>query len=253
MARTSSQWYAIGVVAKPSKAERVYAELRADILAGRLQPGERLRYTELCERYGTSMGVMRESMLRLAEQGLARGESQQGFQVTPLSKDDLLDLTVARREIEALTLRRAIDDGDVEWEAALLAAHHRLSRAPIIDPDDPKRLSDAWVAAHADFHDSLLNGCANQRLKSIAAALRDSAELYRRWSLPLGHESERDVGSEHTEILEAAVARDTNRAVELLDSHIQRTTSSLLASPVRQGAEGDGPTAVADGAHGRSI
>jgi DNA-binding GntR family transcriptional regulator len=221
----------------PSKAERVYTRLRADILSGRLQPGERLRYTELCERYDTSMGVLRESMLRLAEQGLARGEPQQGFQVTPLSADDLRELTEARRDIEALTLRRAIADGDVEWEARLLAAHHRLSRTSIIDPDDPKRLTDAWVAAHADFHEVLLNGCANRRLKSMATALRDSAELYRRWSLPFGHEPDRDVGSEHVAILEAAVARDTERAVDLLVGHIDRTTNSLMASPTHDGAD----------------
>jgi DNA-binding GntR family transcriptional regulator len=224
------------MAAKPSKAERVYTQLRADILAGRLQPGERLRYTELCERYGTSMGVLRESLLRLAEQGLARGEMQQGFQVTPLSADDLQELTEARRELESLTLRRAIVNGDVEWEARLLAAHHRLSRASIVDPEDPERLSDTWVAAHAEFHEALLNGCANQRLKSMATALRDSAELYRTWSLPLGHESSaRDVAAEHSHILEAAVARDTERAVELLLDHIERTTTTLLDVP----AEGD--------------
>ena len=117
--------------------------------------------------------------------------------------------------------------------ARLLAAHHRLSRAPIVDPEDPERLSDTWVAAHAEFHEALLNGCANQRLKSMATALRDSAELYRTWSLPLGHESAaRDVATEHSHILEAAVARDAERAVELLLDHIERTTSTLLDVPV---------------------
>jgi DNA-binding GntR family transcriptional regulator len=236
------------VVIKPSKAERVFTQLRADILSGRLQPGERLRYTELCERYGTSMGVLREGLLRLAEQGLARGELQQGFQVTPLSTEDLLELTEARRELESLTLRRAIADGDVEWEARLLAAHHRLSRAPIVDPQDPERLSDTWVAAHADFHEALLNGCANQRLKNMATALRDSAELYRSWSLPLGRgSSARDVATEHSDILEAAVARDSERAVDLLLGHIDRTTSSLLALPLEANAGSDTVGAGHDG------
>lgn len=236
------------MVIKPSKAERVFTQLRADILSGRLQPGERLRYTELCERYGTSMGVLREGLLRLAEQGLARGELQQGFQVTPLSTEDLLELTEARRELESLTLRRAIADGDVEWEARLLAAHHRLSRAPIVDPQDPERLSDTWVAAHADFHEALLNGCANQRLKNMATALRDSAELYRSWSLPLGRgSSARDVATEHSDILEAAVARHSERAVDLLLGHIDRTTSSLLALPLEANAGSDTVGAGHDG------
>ncbi len=214
---------------KQTKAERVYSQLRADILAGRHKPGQRLRYAELCALYGTSMGVLRESMLRLAEQGLARGESQQGFQVTPLSADDLIELTEVRRDLETLTVRRAVADGDVEWEARLLAAHHRLTRTPTADPDDPERLSDAWVAAHAEFHQALLEGCGNQRLKALTAALRDSAELYRRWSLALASEP-RDVGVEHAQILEAAVARDVERVASLLAEHIELTAKILLDS-----------------------
>jgi len=224
-----------GPMAKGStKAERVYLQLRGDILAGRHQPGQRLRYGELCDRYGTSMGVLREGLLRLSEQGLVRGEPQQGFQVVPLSPDDLRDLTGARRELETLALRYALEDGDVEWESRLLAAHHRLSKAAQLDPEDPERLSDAWVTAHAEFHTALLDGCANQRLKAIAATLRDSAELYRRWSVPLGDDRERNIASEHVEILEAALARHTDLALSRLDEHIAHTTNVLLASLAAQ-------------------
>jgi DNA-binding GntR family transcriptional regulator len=231
-------------VASPSKAERVYTELRGDILAGRLQPGERLPYAELCERYGTSMGVLRETLLRLAEQGLARGEFQQGFQVTPLSTTDLLELTEARLVLEPLTLRQAIANGDVEWEVRIIASHHRLSRASPYDAADPDQLSDLWVAVHADFHEALLSGCTNKRLKSMTTALRDSAELYRRWSLPFGHESSsREVEVEHSDIIDAVVSRNADRAVGLLISHIERTTSMLLASSDEDNRVGVGDVA----------
>jgi DNA-binding GntR family transcriptional regulator len=59
-----------------TKAEDLFRRLRGDILGGALRPGQRLRYAELCESYGTSMGVLRESLVRLAEQGLVRGEQQ---------------------------------------------------------------------------------------------------------------------------------------------------------------------------------
>jgi DNA-binding GntR family transcriptional regulator len=218
----------------PTKAERIYCQLRADILAGRHLPGQRLRFAELCERYATSMGVLREGLLRLAEQGLVRGEAQQGFQVVALSVDDLKELTEVRREIETLTLRRAIANGDLEWETSLIAAHHRLTRTPQLDPNDPDRLSDQWATAHARFHAGLLAGCTNERLKGIAAALRDSAELYRRWSVPLGHDPHRDIATEHAAILEATLARDAARAVEYLAVHVDRTTHILLASPSAQ-------------------
>jgi DNA-binding GntR family transcriptional regulator len=213
-----------------TKADLVFDRLRGDILAGRHRPGERLRYTELCERHATSTGVLREALLRLVEQGLVVTEAQHGFRVVPLSSADLRELTQARYELEALTLRLAVTNGDVNWESRLIAAHHVLVRSPQLDPDDPERLSDAWVTAHEKFHAALLDGCANQRLRWIAATMRASAELYRRWSVPLGGESGRDIPAEHAGILEATVARDTPQAVALLTAHIRRTTEILLTN-----------------------
>ncbi len=213
-----------------TKADLVFDRLRGDILAGRHRPGERLPYTDLCHRYATSTGVLREALLRLVEQGLVVSEAQHGFRVVPLSAADLRELTEARYELEALTLRLAVTEGDVTWESRLIAAHHLLVRSPQLDPDDPARLSDVWMIAHDKFHAALLDGCANQRLKAVTATMRASAELYRRWSVPLGRESGRDIPGEHAGILEAAVARDTPRAVALLTAHIRRTTDILLTS-----------------------
>lgn len=228
--------YDARVPSKSTKADRVFDRLRGDILAGRHHPGERLRYSELCDSYATSTGVLREALLRLAEQGLVIGEAQHGFRVVPLSPADLRELTEARSELETLTLRLAMTNGDIDWESRLIAAHHKLARTEQLDPEDPERLSDVWVSAHEEFHAALLDGCTNQRLKSIAGTLRASAELYRRWSVPLGRESERDVPAEHAAILEATIARDITLATDRLGQHVRLTTEILLAS---QGADGD--------------
>ena len=56
--------------------------------------------------------------------------------VTPLSEEDLADLTTARLEIEASSSASAVLDGDVAWEAQVVSAHHVLARTPLADPDD---------------------------------------------------------------------------------------------------------------------
>jgi DNA-binding GntR family transcriptional regulator len=220
-----------------TKAERVFELLRGQILSGQIAPGTRLRYAELSERYETSTGVLREAMLRLSEQGLVKGEPQQGFQVVDLTIEDLKDLTDARIMLETLALRSALADGDVEWESRIIAAHHRLSRTPLEDPDDTGRLHDEWVAEHAAFHKALLDGCANRRLKEIASSLSDAAELYRRWSLPLGKGADRKPAEEHEALLAASLARDADLACELLTAHINRTASILFESVVSRPAE----------------
>lgn len=202
--------------------------MRADILAGRLAPGEKLKFPELGTRYGVGVGVLREALTRLVEQDLVRSQPHQGFQVTPLSADDLSQLTDARVAIECLVLRMSLAEGDTRWESDLVAKHHLLERTPQYDVDDPERVSDEWSQAHADFHHTLLAGCRNSRLLGIANSLRDSAELYRSWSQQYSRHPGRDVVAEHRTLMELALARDAEAAVEALAWHIGHTTEILL-------------------------
>lgn len=231
--------------ATPTRVERVYAELRADILAGRHRPGARLPFADLIARYSASTGVVREALTRLVAEELIESQPQYGYRVKPLSTTDLRDLTEARCAVESLVLRQAIASGGVEWESAVLAAHHRLERAPRLDPDDPERVNEDWAAAHARFHLALLAGCTNTRLLAIASSLRDSAELYRRWSVPLGDAGDRDIPGEHRAMLDAVLAQDADAAVAVLTAHIQHTTDILLtlaaADANTEADELDGP------------
>ncbi|OZM75790.1 GntR family transcriptional regulator [Pseudonocardia sp. MH-G8] len=211
----------------PTRAERVYAELRGDILAGRVRPASRLRFAELSARYGASMGVVREALTRLTAEGLVESEPQYGFRVMPVSIVDLQHLTAARCAIETLVLRQAVEHGGVEWESQVLAAHHRLERTHQMAAEDPDRITEEWAAAHAAFHLALLSGCPNPRLRAVAASLRDSAELYRRWSVPMGH-TPRDISGEHRAMLDAVLSHDADAAVDVLTAHIQHTSDILL-------------------------
>lgn len=226
-----------------TRADDTFATMRADILAGRLAPGEKLKFPELGARYGVGVGVLREALTRLTEQDLVRSQPHQGFQVTPLSAEDLTDLTAARVAIECLVLRMSVAEGDTPWESDLVAKHHTLERTPQYDEDDPERVSDAWSRAHADFHHTLLAGCRNSRLLSIANSLRDSAELYRSWSQQHSRHPGRDVIAEHRTLMELALARDTEAAVEALERHISHTTEILLDGDRASQSDGGFPRA----------
>jgi DNA-binding GntR family transcriptional regulator len=216
-------------VAAVTRGEVVYSLLRGDILSGRLMPGTKLRFADLTACYGCSISVVREGLTRLAEQGLVQAEPQHGFHVTPLSLDDLEDLTTARCEVEGLVLRISIEHGDIAWESALVAAHHALDRTPMETEGDPAVTTEEWTLAHSRFHQALLAACPNQRLLGMALSLRDAAELYRCWSRPLGHDPDRDAPGEHRALAQAALSGDTTEAVRLLDEHLRRTTRALGA------------------------
>ncbi len=201
-----------------TRGEQVYAQLRADVLSGDHRPGSKMRLVELATRYGCSMTVVREALNRLVEQGLVHAEPQHGFRVITLSVEDLDDLVEARCQIEGTALHLAIEHGDLAWESAIVAAHHALSRTTELGAGDARQPDD-WVHAHRRFHEALLDSCPNRRLRAIASSLRASAELYRQSSA----NSTRDVAGEHEQLMDAALARQADRAVGLLTDHLRAT------------------------------
>lgn len=224
--------------AHASHADRVHHHLRGDILAGRFQPGERLKFAQLQDVYGASASTAREALTRLAQEGLVVWKPQSGYSVRPLSMSDLRELTTLRKDVEGLALRYAIERGDLPWQAELVGAHHVLEQTPqfVQGPTGSALVRDDWALAHKGFHETLLRGCGSERLFEFASSLRASIDLYLRWSCPAGNPGDRDAAREHGEILESVVARDLTRGLATLSSHIQRTTDVLLeafgAAPV---------------------
>jgi DNA-binding GntR family transcriptional regulator len=214
------------MAAGTSLVEEVYGWIRAELLTGRLEPGTRLRLRDFAARRGVSQSVVREAVTRLAEQGLVQSSPQRGFRVTPLSIDDLIDLTRTRVLIETLALRESITHGDLNWESTVIARHHALQKTPMTTTDG--HVSQTWASAHRLFHLSLLSGCSSTRLESIATGLRDCSDLYQHWSRELAHDTDRDVASEHRDIAELTAARDADAACAALGKHIERTTAALL-------------------------
>jgi DNA-binding GntR family transcriptional regulator len=205
----------------------VYEQLRAEILAGRFVPGQRLKVQELCEGRNVNVNAMREALSRLAGEGLAEIRPRQGFAVISVSPERVADLTAVRIELERVLIRWSITHGDTAWESNVVAAHHTLAVTPLIDPDDSQRINDDWLTAHAAFHAALLAGSKSPTGCGIAANLTDIADVYRRWSMPRSLNS-RDIAGEHRALMEAAVARDAELAAYLLSRHYSRTAEILL-------------------------
>jgi len=217
--------------APSTQTDQVHRRLRGEILSGRLIPGGRIRMNEIAEVHEVSMGAVREALSRLAAEHMVVAAAQRGYTVATLSVDELTDLTRTRVAMEQLCLSGAIEDGGVEWEAALLASHHRLQRLSEVEPSDHSRISEDWSRAHSEFHFSLVAGCRSKWLHKLRASLYLQTERYRHLSIPL-RTFDRDVTGEHQELCEAALARDATRACELMRRHLQKTTEILLGSPL---------------------
>jgi len=214
-----------------TQSERVLRLLRADILSGDLAPGEPLRFGMLCKRYDVSVGVAREVLTHLAALGFVVAEPQHGFKVVSVTVDDLTDLTIARCEVECAALALSIKHGDVAWESKVVASSHSLQRTPHLDSGeggDGWKANMRWIAAHNEFHASLLAACPSKRLTAAAATMRDAAEIYRSRSAELDRSS-RDYDGEHRRLSDAVLDRDIAAATSLLRTHLETTAERLVA------------------------
>ena len=204
-----------------SQTTLAYSAIRTDILEGSHKPGAKLKIADLAASLEVSPGAVREALSRLVPERLVVSRDQKGFIVAPLSIEDLQDLTDLRCEIEAIALRRSVEHGDINWEASLLAADHRLHGLPVL-------LNQNWVRAHAGFHAALVSACGSPRLIALHGQLYEQSERYRGLSDKL--ESKRDVEGEHREIMRHALARDAERLVGAVVTHIRETTRLIIQS-----------------------
>ena len=210
-----------------SQTSFAYRQLRRDILAGRYQPGERLKVADLAAELDTRTGAVREALSRLVPEHLVIFRDQRGFVVAPLSVQDLLDLTDLRCEIEAIALRRSVERGTIEWEGKVIASAHRLNATPRLKDGTPQTLNPEWAKFHQEFHYALVSACGNDGLLNLHNQLFERSERYR--SVSVNNEgTARSVDDEHNQIMKAALERDTVALVETVIGHIQRTTELII-------------------------
>lgn len=209
---------------RATTATAVYQRIKDDILDGRLAPGLKLRIEFVSARYGIGSSPIREALSRLSSEGIVVRHEQRGFCVAPISLDELREITKTRCWLETVALRETIANASPQWEDALVVAYHRLSRTNRFLIDTDSTLHPAWEEQHATFHEALIANCGSSLLRRYCRDLRDQSYRYRMLaapSKPPGGETQ------HKAIFEAAIARDVERAVELLNLHYQITQTII--------------------------
>jgi DNA-binding GntR family transcriptional regulator len=123
------------MTAPPSLAERVYLDLREEIIGVRLAPGALLREDELMQRLGVGRTPVREAIQRLQRDGFVTVIPRRGTLVSDISITDLAAIYEVRKHLES-------------WASRLAA-----ERATDEDHREARRLMDdlAALTAHDDY------------------------------------------------------------------------------------------------------
>ena len=212
----------------------LFEQIRSDILHNRLEPGSRLLFRDMRERYRSGLSPLREALMRLVSEGLVLLEDHKGFRVAPVSREEMIDIANTLLELEAIAIRMAVEKGDDRWEAQIVARYHELSKREMFAGDGT--LDAEWEARNVAFHEALYEACGSPSLKLVCHLLYERHSRYRRLRTRQGDPS-RNVSKEHEGLMRATIGRNADAAIALLRKHRSATMADVTAGwPAREAA-----------------
>ena len=230
----------------------VVERLVDDIVRGALPPGSSLPpEADLCDKFGVSRTVIRESIKVIQEKGLVRIEHGRGTQVNDPRHWNLLDNVVLTAIIAHDATATFLDElvatrAALEVDMAAAAAKARTS-------EDEQRLIAAletmradvgrvaeFAAADVHFHDVVMAASRNRLGRAIVNSITDRARTSMRYHGEYNDAIMRQTLAEHEAIHDAIMAGDADAAAAAMRVHIlgswsrrRPTPSGRLPSPAR--------------------
>lgn len=213
--------------AHPTVSEQAYAAIRSDIIFGRLRPNQKLKLEKLRDAYGASVSTLREILNRLSSEDLVVAEGQRGFEVAPVSIDNLKQTADLRLLLESHAMVQSFEAGDVEWEGRVVASHYKLSTLERRMKEGDRSQTELWKRYDWEFHQSLISACGSRVLMDTHAAVFDKYLRYQMIALSFRGDIAAD---EHARLLRCALERDAQTARSILEAHVSGGVEHALAT-----------------------
>jgi DNA-binding GntR family transcriptional regulator len=209
-------------------SDSAYRRIKTDVIFGRLEPGLKLKLEKLAASYGASVSTLREALNRLCSEGFVVAEGQKGFEVAPISPDEFRELAEMRELLEGHALEGAFQDGDLDWEARVVAAHHKLAALERMMLSGESSRAEEWKQCDWQFHHALISACGSRVLLDAHAAVYDKYLRYQMIGVVFRGEA---AALEHKRLLDAALKRDLASAQKTLRSHLHDCVEHALKDP----------------------
>jgi DNA-binding GntR family transcriptional regulator len=211
------------VASAPTSVSRIREELERAILAGALEPGERLTAEALAQRFGTSRTPVREALLWLQAEGLVDMEPRRGAVVRPFDAADLVELYELRAVIEPYAAARAADRIGHE---ALRALRDNCDRAAARDGDGAAAVEDQ-IALNEAFHRIVVEAAGSERLEQALRAVAGIPRAFRTVFWRDAAQREQSLFC-HRELVRALAARQAGLAEAVMRMHVLGAKEFLI-------------------------
>jgi DNA-binding GntR family transcriptional regulator len=203
--------------------QQVYLSLKADILSGVFDMGERLNESQLSARYGVSRAPLRQALTMLQRDGLVEVLPRVGYLTSQLTPQDVSDIFELRLLLEASMAQRAADNIS---DAALDRMEQLCSP---YRPGD-RQSYRVHLMENLEYHRVIAEAAGNRRMTEVL--IQAMEHMLRLLVLRLDMSSADDVIREHREMAEALRRRDGALARDLMVRHLtiarQATVDAIM-------------------------
>lgn len=211
----------MSIIRRPAPLrEQTVEEIRESIIAGRHEPGSRLKEKDLCEQIGVSRTVIREALRQLEAERLVRIQPNVGPIVVTLSRQDVADLYQTREALESAAARLAASHATAEQVDTLKAAYDDIVTA---NPQDLPTL----LGVKNRFYQTLIAASGNQVIGEMLHNVQARVSQLRLITLGSPGRHEHTV-QELASVIEAITRKDPDAAVAATVVHVRRAASLAL-------------------------
>ncbi len=208
--------------------EAVLAEIRRQLLDGRLAPGVSVRPDALGEQLGVSAVPVREALRILEGEGHVQYRPHRGYVVAALDVEDLIEIYRIRELLETEAVRRAIPQLRTETVARLREIVHEMEQVQ----DDVMSLT----SVNRRFHFTLFEAAEMPQLVRVLRILWDSSDRYRLRYL-MSPENRQLVHDQHHRMMQAVADGDVESFVDESHKHRNHAIAALAEALTLAGAE----------------
>jgi DNA-binding GntR family transcriptional regulator len=214
---------------RSSRADDVYAQLKQDVAAFKLVPGDRFTENELCERLDVSRTPVRQALYRLQQEGYVEVLFRSGWRVLPFDFDQFEQLYDLRMVLETTAVHRLSADGQ-RVNSALLDELAAIWLVPVAERSTDMVQVSQWDEA---FHCALVAAAGNAEMARVHKDVTERIRIIRR--LDFTKQARIDATyDEHSKILKAVQRKRGDQAALLLRAHIQTSQTEVLKITLHQ-------------------
>jgi DNA-binding GntR family transcriptional regulator len=207
--------------------DAAYWTIKREIVECVLPPGSEVSERELMERYGLSKAPLREALVRLAQEGLLRAIPRSGYEITPITVQDVRDIFELRLLLEPAAARRAAGHVDNE----LLTELDAVCRAGYIPGD--RESESAFLRTNREFHLTIAQAAGNRRLAGQVGQLLEEMERLFHLGLAVRNRTV-EMQHEHRSLVDALTRGDGEAAeattIEQIESARRMVMDGILSA-----------------------